>query len=162
MESRCSCVLSNSRIATTGQTAKTALLAALILSAPVSAKVPTDTLLDLVRTQALVLMGLSPTGAEIYARRAVAFSEKTGRFDAVSRLKVLMGEELARKIPDRRRVARLSEAVAQEQARDARSQHEELIAKAFQLPEPDRRQLGKVTRSITGLWAFSRPRFSMG
>jgi hypothetical protein len=130
--------------------AKTVLLAALILSAPAFAKVPTETIFELVRSQALVLIGLSPRGAEIYARRAVASSERRGRFDAVSRLKVLMGEELAREAPDRLRVVKLSKAVAQEEAKDARSEYEELIATAFQLPEADRRQLGKVIARNNG------------
>ena len=130
--------------------AKTALLVALLISAPVSAQVPTDTLFQLARSQALVLIGLSPPGAEIYARRAVALSEKKGRFDALSRLKVLMGEELAREAPDRLRVAKLSKAVAQEQAKNARGEYEELIATAFQLPDADRRQLGKVIARNNG------------
>jgi hypothetical protein len=130
--------------------AKLALLAALILSVPVSAKVPIENLLALARSQALVLMGLSPAGAEIYARRAVDFSEKKGRFDAVSRLRALQGEELSRKAPDRLRVAKLSEAIAEAEARDARSENEELVATAFQLPEVDRRQLGKVIARNNG------------
>lgn len=132
------------------QIAKTALLAALIFSAPASAEMPTDRLYEVARSQALVLIGLSPAGAEIYARRSVAFSERKGRFDALSSLKVLMGEELAREAPDMLRVAELSRAVAQEQANDARAEYEELIETAFELPEADRRKLGDMIARNNG------------
>ncbi|OQW75040.1 MAG: hypothetical protein BVN33_06900 [Proteobacteria bacterium ST_bin13] len=130
--------------------AKAALLAVLILCAPVSAEVSTDTLFELTRSHALVLIGLSPPGAGIYARRAVAFSEKKDRFAALSRLKVLMGEELAREAPDRLRVEELSKAVAQEEARDARLRYEELIKTAFQLSVTDRQKLGKMIARNNG------------
>ncbi len=132
------------------QIAKTALLAALLFSAPVSAQMPTDTLYELARNQALVLIGLSPPGAEIYARRSVAFNEKNGRFDALVRLKVLMGKELAQEAPDMLRVTELSRAVAQEQAKDARAEYEELIETAFHLPDADRRKLGDTIARNNG------------
>jgi hypothetical protein len=130
--------------------ATSTLLAALVLAAPVSAKIPTERLLELSRGLAQGLIGLSPSGADIYARRAVAFSEKTERFDSLSRLKVLIGEELAREAPDRLRLAKLSEAAAREQANIALLESNELIATAFQLSDADRRKLGKVIARNNG------------
>ena len=66
------------------QIAKTALLATFIAVVPALAQTPTDKLYELARSQALALIGLSPAGAEIYARRSVAFSERKDRFEALS------------------------------------------------------------------------------
>lgn len=135
------------------QIAKTALLATIIAvaSAPALAQTPTDKLYELARSQALSLIGLSPAGVEIYARRSVAFSENKGRFGALSRLKVLLGNELARKSPDMLRVTELSRAVAREQSKDAQAEYEELVETAFQLPDADRRKLGDMIARNNGM-----------
>ena len=69
----------------------------------------------------------------------------------LSRLKVLMGNELARKSPDMVRVAELSEAVAREQSKDAQAEYEELVETAFQLPDADRRKLGDMIARNNGI-----------
>lgn len=97
------------------------------------------------RQLAFSVFDLSPAGADIYARRVVAFSS-SDRFKALTRLDMLIGEELARQKPDRSRLARLTEAVAREEATLARTERQHTIATAFQLSEGDRRTLGEVIR----------------
>jgi hypothetical protein len=144
------CVLRNSRISLTMHKTKIAMLAALSLSVPVSARIPPERLLELSRGLAQTLIGLSPAGADIYARRMVASAEDNQQFEAGSRLKVLLGEELAREAPNRLRLAKLSEAIAREKANISRGESKHLIATAFQLSETDRRKLGEVIARNNG------------
>jgi hypothetical protein len=104
---------------------------------PVAAQSATDRTLEMARNIASSLMGLSPPGAETYARRVVA-SSSYDKCNALTRLDMLIGEELAREKPDRERLRNLVEAIAKEEASLARTERQETITTAFVLSDSDR------------------------
>jgi hypothetical protein len=124
-----------------------ALLAALLITVPVSAQLqlPRERLIEVARSIGEGLIGLSPGGAEIYARRAVTFAGANRvRFDELAQLRVAFGEELARDAPNRKHLSMITDRIAREEARQARLKGNELISTAFALPEDDRRKLGQA------------------
>lgn len=139
---------------------KFALLSFVLVAVPVAAQQSNDRMLETARQLAASLIGLSPSGADTYARRVVAFSSPD-RLKALTRLDMLIGEELARQKPDRARLAQLTEAVATEEASLARTERQHTIATAFQLSDRDRRAFGQViARNHKAELASEKPVFS--
>ena len=122
---------------------KLALLSLIAVAAPVAAQLTTDQTLEIARTIASSLIGLSPSGAETYARRVVATSS-SAKYKALTRLDLQIGEELAREKPDRARLEQLIEAVAIEEASLARTKRQETVTTAFLLSASDRKILGRM------------------
>jgi hypothetical protein len=139
---------------------KFGLLALVLVAVPVAAQQSSALMLENARQIAASLFGLSPTGADAYARRQVAFIN-SDRFKALTRLDMLIGEELIRQNPDLVRLAQLTEAVAKEEASLARTERQHTIATAFQLSERDRRAFGQViVRNHKAELANDKPIFS--
>lgn len=139
---------------------KLALLPLLLVGVPVAAQRDNDRLLETARQFAASMIGLSPTGADTYARRVVEFSSPD-RLKALTHLDMQIGEELARQKPNRVRLAQLAEAVAREEASLARAERQHTIATAFQLSDRDRRALGRViVRNHQAELAGQKPAFS--
>lgn len=139
---------------------KFALLSLALVAVPVAAQQSSDRMLETARQLAVSLIGLSPAGADTYARRQVAFSSPD-RFKALTRLDMLIGEELVRQKPDLARLAQLTEAVAKEEASLARTERHHTIATAFQLSDRDRRAFGQViVRNHKAELASDKPVYS--
>ena len=139
---------------------KFALLSLVLVAVPVAAQQSGDRMLEAARSVPISLFGLSPTGADIYARRQAAFSSPE-RFKALTGLDLLIGEELARERPDRALLAQLTEAVAKEEASLARTERQHTIATAFQLSDRDRRAFAQViVRNHKAELANNKPVFT--
>jgi hypothetical protein len=124
-------------------TRKLALLLLVAIAVPVVAQSTIDRTFEMTRNIASSVIGLSPQGAETYARHVVA-SRSSEQFKALTGLDMQVGEELAREKPDRKRLHLLVEAIAAEEASLARRERQKTITTAFLLSNSDRRLFGQM------------------
>lgn len=128
----------------------------LLLSAPALSQMTEPQLLDFSRSIA-GLLHLSPAGTELWARQSVkrATSEE---YNALTRVEVEIGRELARPSPDRGHLNILVEQYAAESAAVNRNRKRKELDDAFQLTSADRQKVGRfIERSAQRSLGKERP-----
>lgn len=116
-------------------------MAGLLLATPVIAQGSGPSLLEYGRIAA-GLIGLSPEGTELWARKSVEWA-RTDDFRRLNAVERAIGEELARPSPDRARLMALTNDYVAERSVLARREKQQLIDAAFDLSPADRARLGR-------------------
>lgn len=104
-------------------------------------------MLDFARGMAK-LVGMSPEGTELYARRSLEMSS-ADQDDRVSAVEIAIGQELARPTTTRERLADLVERYATEIAARERRRKSREMELALELSQADRQTLGRFLERST-------------
>ncbi len=120
-----------------------AAIAAIIMSLPASSQTRDETTSGIAKMIAKVI-GLSPEGIDIWARRAVELKKaSTHEYDRVGAADIAIGEELQRVSVDRERLTKLVERSVAEKAAVDRARQNAVIDTALRLSQSDRQIFGR-------------------